>query len=263
MQIETLNPDLHVIVGDVYHSNSTVFIKGGDALLIDGMASREDAEKLREYVETELDKRVRFILCTHYFSDHLAALKLFPEAEIIAHKNYMHTFVTEKHRTPEEAAHFVEPSILVSESLTMKWGRHTLDIFYNPGHTMSTLGIDVEEADLLLGGDTVVGNIVYLSYSTPEMFVPALRRLQRRGRSRFLSSHMGVRRSDAIDNALCYLNRLGKKVEAARIAENEDLISKITLEDCLADGVEGTNFENIFHQRNLESIIERKLFAQA
>ncbi|MCI0489143.1 MAG: MBL fold metallo-hydrolase [Blastocatellia bacterium] len=264
MRLETIDPDIHVLVGETYNSNSTVFVNGEDALLIDGMASREDAEELREFVETQLKKQVRFIVCTHYFSDHLAALKLFPAARIIAHKNYMHTFASERFRSEEEEAHFVEPNVLISDGVTIRWGRHTLDIFHNPGHTMSTLGIDVPEADLLLAGDTIVGNMVYMSYSAPEMFLPALKRLQRRGRSRFLTSHLGVRTSDAIDNALCYLERLRQRVEAARrSSENGDSILSIELGDCLPDGVEGTSFENIFHKRNLESIIERRLFAQA
>ena len=264
MRLEAIDPDIHVLVGETYHSNSTVFINGKEALLIDGMASRKDAEELREFVETQLEKRVHFIVCTHYFSDHLAALKLFPSATIIAHKNYMHTFASERYRSEEEEANFVEPDILISESMTIRWGRHTLDIFHNPGHTMSTLGIDIPEADLLIAGDTIVGNMVYMSYSAPEMFLPALKRLQRRGRSRFLTSHMGMRTSDAIDNALIYLERLRENVKAARqSSENGDSILEIELEDCLPDGIKGTSFEALFHKRNLESIIERKLFAQA
>ena len=263
MIVDALTPDIHVLVGETYQSNSTVFLNGKEALLVEGMAGRGDAANLKKFVETELKKQVRFIICTHYFSDHLAALKLFPEAQIIAHKNYIHTFASENHRSPEEEDHFVEPDILISDGMTMKWGRNTLDIFYNPGHTMSTLGIDVPEADLLIAGDTIVGNMVYLSYSTPEMFYPALGRLRRRGRSRLLTSHLGVRTSDAIDNAFFYLDSLRGKVAAARQSSgNGDSIREIELDSCLPDGVKGTGFENIFHKRNLESIIERRLFAR-
>src|SRR5215213_9670983 len=70
MEIEKLNPAVHVAIGDRLHSNSTIFINGSDVFLVEAMAAREDAERLREYVETELNKSVRFILCTNYFSDH-------------------------------------------------------------------------------------------------------------------------------------------------------------------------------------------------
>src|SRR5215212_140208 len=64
-----------------------LFLRGGEALLVEGMGSRTDAEALRQYVERVLGKRVRIIVSTHYFSDHMAALGLFPEAEIITHED--------------------------------------------------------------------------------------------------------------------------------------------------------------------------------
>lgn len=69
-----------------------------------------------------------------------------------------------------------------------------MEIFHNPGHTMSSLSIEVAEADLLVAGDNIVGNIAYFSYSTPEMAGHALRRPKRRGRNRFISSQPGVAR---------------------------------------------------------------------
>ena len=119
MEIEILNPAVHVAIGDRLHSNSTIFINGSDVFLVEAMAAREDAEKLREYVETELNKRVRFILCTNYFSDHMAALKVFARA-------------IEAFRSAEESEFFVEPHILVSDELVIKWGDITLNIFHNP-----------------------------------------------------------------------------------------------------------------------------------
>ena len=263
MQVEEVESDILVFVGKTFGANSTAFINGEEVLLVDALASREDAEDLRRFVETELGKTVRFIICTHYFSDHLAALKLFPKSQIIAHRNYSHTFYTEKFRSDEEAAHFVEPNILIGDGVLMKWGRYTLDVFHNPGHTMSTINVDVPEADLLMVGDTMVGNMVYLAYSTPELFRHALARLRRRGRSRVIEGHLGARSARAIDSAAFYLNALEEKVRDARRQQphQEDAVLGIKLQNCLAADVEGTDFENIFHQRNLDTIVERKLFA--
>ncbi|HEX6624140.1 MAG TPA: MBL fold metallo-hydrolase, partial [Pyrinomonadaceae bacterium] len=242
-------------------SSSTAFIRGDEVLLVDGMASRRDAEELRERIEGGMKKRVRFIIATHYFSDHLAALKLFPRAEIIAHRNYLHTFSTERHRTAEEEAHFVEPTMLVSDALVMKWGRYTLEIFHNPGHTMSSLSIEVPEADLLMAGDNVVGNIAYFSYSTPDMARHALRRLERRGRSRLISSHQGVRDSEALANAMFYLDSLQTNVRAARQSGGEgDTVLRIPIDSCLRPELKASPYEELYHRRNLESIVHRRLF---
>jgi cyclase len=74
MRTEQIAPDVYGLIGEVLDSNSTVIVGGDEALLIDAMASRRDAEQLRSFVESELGKRVRFIICTHFFSDHIAAL---------------------------------------------------------------------------------------------------------------------------------------------------------------------------------------------
>lgn len=261
MQVIELGADAFVLVGDTYQSNSTAFVNGDDVLLVDAMGSAADAEALRDFVEAGLGKRVRFILCTHYFSDHLAGLKLFPEATIIAQENFAHTFASERFRTEEEEAHFVEPQMQLSDGMRLKWGRHTLEVFHNPGHTMSTLGVEVPEADLLLVGDTVVGRIVYFLYTTPESLGEALGRLRRRGGGRVLTSHMGPRDRVVLDHAAVYLRRLGERVrEARRAGAGDDGILGIELESCLADGLAGSEFERMFHRRNLESVVERGLF---
>jgi len=259
MEIEILNPAMHVAIGERLQSNSTIFIHGSDVLLVEAMAAMEDAEKLRAYVETELNKRVRFILCTNYFSDHMAALKQFPRAQIITHKDYSHTFAIEAFRSAEESEFFVEPHILVSEELVIKWGDVTLNIFHNPSQTMTNLNIDVPECDLIIASDAVVGNIVYLRYSSMDVLNRALNRLQRARRRYLLTGHMGVRSTGAIDNALFYLGRLREIVIAAR--ESSDVtesVLKTELQACLPPGVVATEFEEAFHRRNLETIAGRR-----
>ncbi len=85
MKKEQIEDDVYVLTGEAFESNSTVLIKDEEVLLIDALASRKDAENLRCFIEDELKKEVRFVLCTHFMSDHLAALKSFPNAQIIAH----------------------------------------------------------------------------------------------------------------------------------------------------------------------------------
>lgn len=264
MRLQELGEDVFVAVGDILSSASAVFINGDEVLLVDGMASREDASDLRQLVEIDLGKRVRFIVCTHYFSDHLAAASLFPQAQIIAHKNYREVFDSEKYRTEEEKSWFVEPTVLVSDELTLRWGRFTLNVFYNPGHTSGTLNIDVPEADLLMVGDNIVGGIVYLSYSTPKAFQSALQLLREKARSRVIEGHQGECGREVVDKASYYLSGLQERIES--IYHNSlppQSILEIDIASCLGPDADSTDFENKFHRRNLETILERNFFAPA
>jgi glyoxylase-like metal-dependent hydrolase (beta-lactamase superfamily II) len=253
-----LADELFLFIGERFHSNSTVFLDGRRALVVEGTASREDGRALKRFVEEELAAEAILLLSTHYFSDHLAAWSLFPKAAIVAQASYRETFDREAFRSEEERSFFVEPQLLVEERLEVRWGRHRLEVFHNPGHTESTLAVDVPEADLLHVGDTLVGNIVYLQYTTPERMETALRRLKKRGRKRVLSSHRGVSDAGRLDNALYYLDRLREEVTAVGSPAE---VADIPLERCLAPGRPATDFERIFHQRNLAAIVERKLFA--
>lgn len=264
MHIQEIAPDLYGLVGEMYASNSTAIVSGDEALLVDAMAGRRDAEQLRSFVESELGKRVRFIICTHFFSDHLAALKLFPNASIIAHQNYTQTFDAERFSTQEEKANFAEPNILISDGIRMRWGRYELDIFHNPGHTMSTLNVDIPGADLLLVGDNIVGNMVYFYYSSPQLQRQALQRLRWRARTRIIEGHGGVLGGDTVDNALHYLKSLEMEVSLARLSDRpDDSILEIELDKCMRPGVRGTDYERVYHERNLQVTIERGLFTQA
>ena len=86
MLVNQIEDDLYLLIGETYQSQCHRIRFRGQVLLRNAMGSGADAEKLRDYVETELQKEVRFIVCTHFFADHMAALNLFPQANVIAIK---------------------------------------------------------------------------------------------------------------------------------------------------------------------------------
>jgi glyoxylase-like metal-dependent hydrolase (beta-lactamase superfamily II) len=262
LDVQEIAPEVFLFIGDAYRANAAAFVSGKEVLLVDGLASRRDARELKRVLVREWKKSVRWIISTHYFSDHMAAFGLFPKAPIVAHRNALHTFWSEDFRTPEEATHFVEPSLLVGEGVAVRWGSYHLDIFYNPGHTMCTLNVDVPEADLLFASDTAVGRIAYLHYGPPRLIREALSRALSRGRSRTVLGHGGPVRSTALEQARTYVDRLEKQVRQVRAGNSSSsTILEIPLESCLAEGIEGSDFERFFHERNLASVTSKNLFA--
>jgi cyclase len=254
MRITAIEPDILVFRGDFFESLATAFIHAGDVLLVDALASRADAEEMRRHLEEELGTKVRVIVATHYMNDHMAGLRLFPGAQIIAQRYFMHTFLSQRGRSAGDDEDFVAPTTVFGDTLTLCFGRHTLNLFHNPGHTMSTIGIDVLGHDLLFSGDNVLGNIAYVSSSAPALIAGAIDRLRRMGRGRIVPGHIGVLPGEAPQNALHYLGRLRERVLA-----DPDGIRGIGIEDCLAAGVAPTPFEREWHGKNLDVILERRL----
>jgi glyoxylase-like metal-dependent hydrolase (beta-lactamase superfamily II) len=237
MRIDYLASDILLFHGDSLSSLATAFIDGPRVLLVDALASVDDAQAMRAYLEDELGKRVEMLVLTHAEADHTAGVMLFPQAEVI-----------------------VQPR-------TLQWGRHALDIFSNPGQTADTLGIEVAGADLLFVADNIVGNIAYLGAAAPEAVDAALLRLQARGRSRIVPGHMGVQDASALANARHYLARLRERVGALRAKLGEQAaskaISEIDIEELLAPRVHASRFERHWHKQNLARVNERALFPAA
>ena len=142
--------------------------------------------------------------------------------------------------------------------LHLQWGRHALEVFPNTGHTTSTLNIDVPSLDLLFSADTAVGNMAYFAYGAPWDIDAALGRAEARGRSRVIQGHGGVVSPRTLGSARHYLRTLEARVREAR--GEPERVRGIRLGDCLPEGVRGSEFEAVFHLRNLEEVVVRRLW---
>lgn len=261
MRLTELEPDILVFCGETEESVATAFLQGREVLLVDALAGAEDAESLRVHLEGQRGLRVRLILITHYMSDHMSALHIFPRARIAAHRLYAQTFRSQRDLSPRDEAEFVPPSIELGGELAFDWGRHRLKVFPNEGKTPCTLNVDVPAADLVLCSDNLVGNTVYLSSSTPERLDAGLARLQQLGRARVVPGHMGVLPGTALANARHYLWQLRDEVLAARRSgDAPKQVRAIHIENCLAAGITPTAFERKWHGLNLERVLERSVF---
>ena len=251
-----------MFVGDDYESVATAFLDGDDALLIDSLASEEDARWLGNVLCDEMGKAVRAVAATHFMSDHIAGMSLFPNALTIAHRHYRHTFLSQNRRVD---ALYREPQLLFDSTMTLRWGQHELRFVHNPGKTMDHVSVDVPTADLVCAGDNIVGNIVYLSKSDPALIRTAIGRIRQFGRSTVIGGHMGRFSAVTLDNAIHYLDRLRETVVSIRSTDTpQDVdrqIASISIEACLAPRVEPAAFEREWHRNNLEIIVAQSIFA--
>jgi len=264
MRIEAIESDVLMFVGDSYESVATAFLHGSDALLVDTLASRDDAEWMRRYLVDEMGKTARTIVATHYMNDHMAGLRLYPEAQIVAQRYFRHTFLSQRGRSAQDNEDYVSPTVVFGDTLSLQWGRHALQLFHNPGKTMCSVNIDVPSCDMVFAGDNIVGNIVYLSSSSPEMIDQAIARLLLLQRGRVIGGHMGVFKRLTLSNAQFYLHRLREiaiKIHQTHTGEFAvKAIASISIEACLAPGVIPSAFECEWHQRNLDILVSQDTF---
>lgn len=262
MRFEELGSNVLMFIGDEHESVATAFLDGDDVLLIDSLGSMEDAHWLRRVLCGDMGKTVRIVAATHFMSDHIAGMSLFPDALTIAHRHHRHTFLSQNQRVDE---FYREPQVVFDSAMTIRWGQHELRFVHNPGKTMDHLSVDVPTADLVCAGDNIVGNIVYLSKADPALIRTAIGRTRQFGRSTVIGGHMGRFSAAALDNAIHYLDQLQDAVVCIRATstpqEADDRIASIRIETCLAPQVEPVAFEREWHQHNLEVIVAQSVFA--
>lgn len=234
-------------VGKCLGSNSTILRQGQDAFLIDTMGSAVDAAALKNLTEQKLKLKVRRILATHYFTDHMAGLTVFPDAEIFAHETFQQTFDREENRTDEEIAFYRRPTQLLHNKLTIRWGAHDLFLFHNPGFTSCMINVDIPSLDLVHGGDTVVSQMVFLPYAKVSELRRAIQKLLDCHRGNLILSHGPLYRRDTLLSALLYLDTLQKKFSSSHSP---------TLSDCWQSEISPAPWDHDYHQRNV-SILRR------
>lgn len=260
MKITKVTPDIYVLTGQELNSNATLITCEDKVLLVDGLASKNDATELQKFIQQDLQKELTLIVCTHYFSDHMAAFPLLQPTPIIAHQYYEHTFTMEAFRGQEERDRFVRPTVTFLDTMSIQWGANTLELFHNPGHTMSNITIDIPQAGVIITGDQTVGSIAYFYYSTPAMIRVALQRIKLRNRSTVITGHNGISTLERVENSLTYLDNLERLVKEAYSVDDIKSIPEIKVEQCVAEGVEISEFDKYFHVRNLQAVIDRRLF---
>lgn len=262
MNVQALESDVWMFVGEAFASVATAFVDGRDVLLIDALGSEADADELHRVLCRQMGKRVRAIVATHWMSDHMAGLARFPQAWVIAQRHHRHAFLSQNRRV--DAFHR-EPAVVFDNALRLRWGAHTLDLLHNPGKSMDHVSVDVPSADLVCVGDNIVGNIVYISKADPAQIHAAIMRVRQLGRRRVVGGHMGCFGAGVLDNALHYLEQLQETVVGLRLAvvagQVDAAIAAIPIEQCLAPEVMPSAFEREWHLRNLEVIQAQAVFA--
>ena len=123
VRFEELGSNVLMFVGDDHESVATAFLNGNDVLLVDSLGSLADASWLRRVLCEDMGKTVRVVAATHFMSDHIAGMSLFPDALTIAHRHHRHTFLSQNRRVD---AFYREPQVVFDSAMTVRWGQHEL-----------------------------------------------------------------------------------------------------------------------------------------
>ncbi len=161
---ERVADDVYTFQSDVYAQVNAGAVIGQDwAVVIDTLAFPEESLAIREFIEDELQRKVRYVINTHYHADHSWGNCFFPGAYVLSHalcREYLEKIGAASLQTAREMDSVFQKTQIVLPHLTLDTGvmelivgDKTLRFIDLPGHSPDGMGVYVVEDEVLFAGD--------------------------------------------------------------------------------------------------------------
>jgi glyoxylase-like metal-dependent hydrolase (beta-lactamase superfamily II) len=247
MHKERVSDDIYVFTSDQYaRVTAGAVLYGEGAVLIDTLAFPSETQQIKDFLENRLGTRVRYLINTHYHSDHTNGNYLFPQAQIIGHRLCREKLDTvgrtglAKARTQSADLASVEialPTLLLSDSsLTLHLGKKTLQLLHTPGASPDSISVLLREDRILFAGDMMMPLPIIADGDVDEL-TRSLQSIPPLGLENVVQGHGDVVLRGEIDDAvrsnLKYLEALRKKVETlVKKGRSREAAREIDIESC-------------------------------
>ncbi len=263
---ERVAENVYVFTSEAYAQVNAGAVIGPEwSVLIDTLALPDEAIQIKEFVEGRLNRPIRYVINTHYHTDHTIGNSLFPKARIVSHALCRQLLDTRGRAALKEAQKAnrdlqgVEISLphitFVRGGVSVRSGRRTLQLIPLPGHSSDGIGVLVIEDRVLFAGDVMMP-IPYLADGDYEQMVASLKSLPRMKLENLVQGHgESVLRGEvgkAVRLNLQYLSAIRRHVrKAARRRDPMPFLKKLDIEDCGKSRILMNGIAEELHTRNL------------
>lgn len=254
---------------DVYAQVTAGAVIGPNwAVVIDTLASPEEALEIREFIERELEVPVRYVVNTHYHADHAWGNCFFPGATVIAHNLCRQWLETRgqaslqeirRQNTSFRQVKIILPHITFEDTtLNLRVGKKTLTLMPLPGHCQDNIGALVEEDRVLFAGDAFMP-MPYIVDGNIDDMVTSLKKIGKMGLENVVQGHGDIVLRGEIDaylkEDLFYLSAIRKAVRrASRRKFPLEILDEIDVESCGKSRVLIGGLAGELHRRNLRAL---------
>lgn len=269
---ERVAEDVYVFTSKLYAQVNAGAIVGPDwSVLIDTLAYPEETLEIREFVEERLSSPVRYLINTHYHSDHTLGNSWFPDAIVLGHARCRELLDTVGRKSLEEAkgqnrelrdVEIVLPDVVFSKGgIGIRVGKRTLRLVNLPGHSPDGIGVLAVEDRVLFSGDIMMP-IPYLVDGEFEQMIDSLKQIPRMKLENLVQGHGEVilrgEVSSTVRNNLKYLTTIRKHVrQANRRKDYLSYLQEIDVEACGKSRILLGGLAENLHQRNLLTLFKQ------
>ncbi|HRE46383.1 MAG TPA: MBL fold metallo-hydrolase [Aggregatilineales bacterium] len=272
MHRERVADDIYVFTSERYAQVTAGIVLTTDgAVLIDTLLFPEETLALKQYVETRLRQKVRYVINTHYHADHTYGTYLFPNATVIAHAKCADLLETRGRAALAEArvgstelaeVEVILPQVVFNESeFLLTIGDKSFQLTHTPGHSPDSICVLVREDRVLFAADTLMA-IPFFVDGDYSAFRESLRAIPYQLLENIVQGHGEVVLRGEIEGKirsdLRYLEEVRKHVEIAHSkADPEKYFDGIDLEKFGKSRILLGGKVRALHRANLQALYHR------
>jgi cyclase len=213
---------------------------------------------------------VRYVINTHYHSDHTNGNYLFPEAEIIAHRLCRETLVKWGEQSLEAAkrdtpglgeVHVRLPNVVFEHDMYIHLGDRSLFLTPLPGHSTDSIGVLIEGDKILFAGDAMLP-VPYIVWGDAGQTAHSLRTIRALKPESVIQGHGDLLLKgelvEEIESSTHYLECITTKVkELVEKDAPESALHAIDIESCGKSRVPLDGLVQHLHRENLAALYSK------
>jgi len=271
MRRDRVAEDIYTFTSDLYAQvTAGVILTSEGTIVIDTLPFAQETREMLAFIKDHGKGTVRYVINTHYHSDHTNGTYLFPHAEVIAHRlcreilqKWGQQSLTEaKRETPALAEVKIRlPNIVFEHDMYIHLGDRSLYLTPLPGHTRDSIGVLIEGDKILFAGDAVLP-VPYIVWGDPEDSARSLRAVRALKPESVMQGHgellLKGELADEIESGIYYLQCINEKVQQlVQKGAPESALLDIDIESCGKSRVPLDGLVQHLHQENLLALHSR------
>jgi len=254
-------PGVYAIT-DLGFSNCGFIVTDEGVVVVDTLLIPAFAEEMVKEIRAVTDKPVKYVINTHWHTDHVGGNETFlPQAHIISH-TFTRKIIVQRRKEQEEGKvdeslkslgkfTFVPPDITFDESLTLYLGGKEMELkFLGGGHTGGDIIVYLPKEKVLFSGDLLIkgsGMPDYRDDSNIDALIESLKRIQAFDIDKIICGHVGIAEKKEIQGSIDKLVAFRQQVKK--------YVEKNIPPEKAAEEIKFPEGENPFYEHNFKKVI--------
>ena len=271
MRRDRIAEDIYTFSSDVYAQvTAGVILTSEGTIVIDTLPFPRETRQVLAFARERGKGPVRYVVNTHYHSDHTNGNFLFPEAEVVGHRLCRKSMLTQgarnlaeaKRDTPElNEVELRAPNIVFEHDMFIHLGERSLFLTPLPGHTQDGIGVMIEGDKILFAGDAVLP-VPHIVWGDAEDTVRSLRAVRTLKPESVIQGHGDLllkgELAEEIESSIHYLDCITERVrELVSMGAPQSALQDVDIESCGKSRVPLDGLVQFLHRDNLIALYSR------